>query len=177
LKSFGRFFPREARVIGPTPQDGDAHRIFPHNNDRVIADYGHLHRQYRLQQHDQQPREHDPRCDTDRQSEAIPAFGDCLTHYLRHRQRRWHICGRQFPHGDRHANRQSYLSRVIERVSRPKHFTVELAKPIGDNFLDRSCDVAWIPWHLPQRHMASSFDHENSSSYRPQASSGTFLTL
>ena len=39
----------------------------------------HLHRQYRLQQHDQQTREHDPHCDTGRQSEAIPAFGDCFT--------------------------------------------------------------------------------------------------
>src|SRR5262249_52542415 len=69
------------------------------------------------------------------------------------------------------------LSRVIERMSRPKHFTVELAKRIGDNFLDRCSDVAWIPWHRPQRNMASSFDHENSSSYRSQASSGTSLTL
>src|SRR5262249_41147771 len=53
------------------------------------------------------------------------------------------------------------LSRVIERVSRPKHFTVELAKRIDDNFLDRCCDVAWIPWHQPHRNMPSSFDHEN----------------
>src|SRR5262250_1812465 len=45
------------------------------------------------------------------------------------------------------------LSRVIERVSRPKHFAVELAKRIDDNFLDRGCNVAWIPWHQPQRNM------------------------
>jgi hypothetical protein len=51
----------------------------------------HLHRQYRLQQHDQWPREHHPRRDTDRQSEAIQAYGECFTPCLRQRQRRRHI--------------------------------------------------------------------------------------
>jgi hypothetical protein len=39
------------------------------------------------------------------------------------------------------------LSRVIERVSRPKPFIVEVVKGIDNDLLDRCCDVAWIPWH------------------------------
>jgi hypothetical protein len=39
------------------------------------------------------------------------------------------------------------LSRVIERVSRPKPFVVEVAKGIDNDLLNRCCDVTWIPWH------------------------------
>src|SRR5215467_66482 len=52
------------------------------------------------------------------------------------------------------------LAQLIERVSRPKPFAVEVTKGINNDFLDRRRDVAWIPRHRPQRNVASSFDHE-----------------
>ena len=52
------------------------------------------------------------------------------------------------------------LAQLIERVSRPKPFVVEVTKGINNDFLDRRRDVAWIPQHRPQRNVASSFDHE-----------------
>src|SRR5215467_10196994 len=52
------------------------------------------------------------------------------------------------------------LAQLIERVSRPKLFVVEVTKGIENDFLNRRRDVAWIPRHRPQRNVASSFDHE-----------------
>ena len=89
--------------------NGEDHHI---HGERAQPWAEHLHRQYWLQQHDQQPREYDPRRDTGRQSEAIQTFGDCFAHCRRHRQRRWHICGRQFGRSDRHAQRHPQLCQL-----------------------------------------------------------------
>src|ERR1700722_20973286 len=53
------------------------------------------------------------------------------------------------------------VAQLIERVSRPKPFVVEVTKGINNDFLYRRRDVVWIPRHRPQRNVAGSFDHES----------------
>ena len=69
---------------------------------------------------------------------AIHGCGQCLTQCRRHGQRRWHICGRQFGHGDRHRQQRLQFCQLDRRAG------ARSAHPQAT----RSRSTATSPWSL-----------------------------
>ena len=59
--------------------------------------------------------------DADRQPQGIHDYGQGLAQCRRHGQRRWHICGRQFAHGDSHAQQRPHLCPLDRERARGQH--------------------------------------------------------
>jgi len=81
-------------------------------------------------------------------AEVVPTAASATVH-MAAKAARWSVPSSALDHAARaeiHATIAT-LSQVIERVSRPKPFIVEVAKGIDNDFLNRCRDAPWIPPH------------------------------